>query len=89
MAWNAVSGTIISPLNQSTIDVQGAGVYEVKVVYPNSGCTTTESVNVFVNSNYPTDLTSLSANDETCKNQKDGSITISAVSVESRHLCTD
>jgi gliding motility-associated-like protein len=79
LVWNTVSGTIVSPSNQSSIDVRGAGVYEVKVVYPNSGCTTTESVNVFVNSNYPTDLTSL-VNDETCKNQKDGSITISAVS---------
>lgn len=79
LSWSTIGGQILSPISQSNINVQGEGIYSVQVVYPSSGCTTTESVNVSVNDNFPTQIRS-AVNDETCKDEKDGSISITAVS---------
>jgi gliding motility-associated-like protein len=77
--WSTISGTILSPTNQSNINVQGQGTYVLQVVYPSSGCTTTESVDVMLNEDYPSQMLA-AVNDETCMDQNDGSINITAVS---------
>ncbi len=76
--WSTKDGTIVSPSNQSKIDVKGSGIYSVEVSYTASGCTTTENVNVLVDKNYPTNMRAIIDN-ETCKDEKDGSITIDFV----------
>ncbi|MBK8624924.1 MAG: gliding motility-associated C-terminal domain-containing protein [Saprospiraceae bacterium] len=79
LTWSTNSGNILSPVNQSNINVKGEGDYTIQVVYPATGCITTESVSVTVNDDYPTQVLT-TVNDETCKDEKDGSINISSVS---------
>ncbi|MCZ2101418.1 MAG: gliding motility-associated C-terminal domain-containing protein [Chitinophagales bacterium] len=78
LKWSSNDGTIISPVTQSKIEVSGSGVYTVEVTYNDSGCKTTENVTVEVDNDYPVDMRAI-IDDESCKNEKDGSITIDFV----------
>ncbi len=78
LLWNTLGGTINSPNTQANINVTGAGVYAVEVTYTASGCKTTENVIISVDNDYPRSVVS-SVNQETCKGEKDGSITINSV----------
>lgn len=79
LKWNSNDGNIVSPTNQAKIDVQGSGLYTVEVTYNASGCTTTENVYVLVDNDYPVDMRAI-IDDETCKDEKDGSIIVDFVS---------
>ena len=79
LTWSSQNGNIVSPTNQSVINVNSAGIYVVEVVYNASGCKTTENVNVLVDTDYPTEVRAI-VDDESCKNEKDGSITIDFIS---------
>ncbi len=79
LVWSTQNGVILSPVNQSNINVSGSGSYIVEVTYTDSGCKTTEQVNVTVDDDYPVDMRA-AIDDESCNDEHDGSVTIDFVS---------
>ncbi len=73
--WTTSTGNILTDSSQRNIKVNGSGEYIVDVTYLNSGCKTTESVNVIVDQNYPLSIETLVI-DETCIDDNDGRIKV-------------
>lgn len=78
ISWTTSGGQILSGNNTQSINVLGSGLYTVEVIFPESGCKTTRSINVNVNDARP-EAVSLITEDESCAGNRDASINIGSI----------
>jgi len=76
--WQSNTGTILSNAGNANVSISGEGIYTASVTYNSSGCKSTDKVNVTVNSDFPVGF-DVSLTDESCKNEKDGSISVNSI----------
>ena len=76
--WNSADGNIVSGNSTATVNINGAGTYTVQVIYPFSGCVTTEEIKIKVNNDVPEAVVAI-VEDESCMNDKNGSIDIMTI----------
>ncbi|TNE69570.1 MAG: hypothetical protein EP344_00305 [Bacteroidetes bacterium] len=76
-AWSTAGGNILSGANSLNPSVNEPGVYSLLVTNNNNGCTSTDNVEVFVETNVPTDFV-FDLTRPTCKDN-DGVITFEQV----------
>ena len=79
ITWSTTQGNILGGVSGSNILVEGSGTYVVEVVYPLSGCITTDSVDVIINTDVPESVAT-EIRGETCVNERDGSLSIVDIS---------
>jgi gliding motility-associated-like protein len=51
--WSSTNGNIISPSNQEQVDVDAAGIYQIILEDPATGCTNSASIEVFIDTIKP------------------------------------
>jgi len=78
IVWSSANGQIVGSTTTERVNVSGSGDYDVEVRYIESGCITTESVRLVIDSDFPTGIIAATT-DETCKDDRNGTLVIDQV----------
>ena len=78
ITWTTANGNIVSGATTPNPLVNQSGIYSVSIQDTNSGCITTDNLEVIINTNVP-QLILANVYDETCFNANDGLISISNI----------